>query len=131
MAKRKRTDIERKEALLRKMVEERTGKSWEIWLEPQVHLAASNMVILDKVHDEIMRQPDLITISPGSMGQMKNEVNPLLAYYDKMSRTLMMQFEALGLNYNVTPKKVTENTKQGGDEQGRLEELIRDVKSVS
>lgn len=127
MANRKKTDVERKEVLLRKMVEDRTGKACESWLEPQVHLTASNWSIVDKVHDEIMRQPDLVIPTVGSTGQMKNEVSPLLPYYDKMSRTLMALFEGLGLNYNVTPKKVTEPTKQGASEQGRIVELLRDI----
>ena len=59
----------------------------------------------------------LITLVPGSMGQMKNEVSPLLPYYDKMQRTLMLQFEAIGLNYKTTPSKVKESMKQGVDEE--------------
>lgn len=49
------------------------------------------------------------------MGQMKNEVSPLLPHYDKLQRTLLMQFEALGLNYSTTPSKVKEDTKKGVD----------------
>jgi hypothetical protein len=33
-----------------------------------------------------------------------------------MQRTLMLQFEALGLNYKTTPSKVTDNTKKGMDD---------------
>lgn len=101
---------------LRKMIESRTGAKMEIWLLPQVRATAMNMVMLDKVQQEILEEDSLITPVPGSMGQMKNEVTPLLPHYDKLQRTLMMQFEALGLNYSTTPSKVKEDTKRGVDE---------------
>ena len=101
---------------LRKMIKSRTGVDMEPWLLPQVRATASNMVMLDKVQAELLDTTDLVTLVPGSQGQVKNEVSPLLPYYDKMQRTLMLQFEALGLNYKTTPSKVTDNTKKGGDE---------------
>lgn len=128
MPKGKLNTIARNEKKLRKMIKERTGKDSEVWLDPQIHLTASNMEILDKVHDEIMSAGDLVSLVAGSTGQMKNEVNPLLAYYDKMSRTLLLQYEALGLNYNTTPKKVNESTKAGGTEQDAFSALLTDVK---
>jgi hypothetical protein len=33
-----------------------------------------------------------------------------------MQRTLMLQFEAIGLNYKTTPSKVKEDTRKGIDE---------------
>lgn len=69
---------------------------------------------IDKVHDELL-DTSLMQLVPGSMGQMKNEVSPLLPHYDKLQRTLLMQFEALGLNYSTTPSKVKEDTKKGVD----------------
>lgn len=112
---------------LRRLIKERTGKECERWLLPQIRSAASNMQMLRKVHDELLSGP-LTSLTIGSTGQQKNEVNPLLPYYDKLNRTLLAQFEALGLNYNTTPKKVTENTKQGGREQDALATLLSDVK---
>ena len=73
------------------------------------------MVMLDKVQQELLDTDDLVKTLPGSMTQIKNEVNPLLPYYDKMQRTLMLQFEAIGLNYKVTPSKVKEDTRKGVD----------------
>ena len=73
------------------------------------------MVMLDKVQQELLDKEDLVKPMPGSMMQIKNEVNPLLPYYDKMQRTLMLQFEAIGLNYKTTPSKVKEDTKKGVD----------------
>ena len=100
---------------LRKMIKSRTGADMELWLLPQVRATASNMVMLDKVQAELERADDLVTLVPGSQGQMKSEVSPLLPHYDKMQRTLLMQLEALGLNYSTTPSKVKEDTKKGVD----------------
>ena len=101
---------------LRKMIKSRTGAAMEPWLLPQVRATASNMVMLDKVQAELEATDSLVTLGSGSMSQMKNEVSPLLPYYDKMQRTLMLQFEAIGLNYKTTPSKVKEDTRKGIDE---------------
>ena len=62
---------------------------------------------------------------------MKREVSPLLPYYDKMQRTLMLQFEALGLNYKTTPSKVKEDTRRGADsEKDGLMSRIDEVKDT-
>jgi hypothetical protein len=104
---------------LKKMVKARTGKPCELWLLPQIDLTANNMVMIDKISGELDGK-DLVSMVAGSMGQVKAEVNPLVPYYDKLQRTLLMQLEALGLNYNITPAKVTENTKSGGKDQDKL-----------
>ena len=110
---------------LRKMIKSRTGADMEPWLLPQVRATASNMVMLDKVQAELEATDSLVTLVSGSMSQMKNEVSPLLPYYDKMQRTLMLQFEAIGLNYKTTPSKVKEDTKKGVDtEKDGLSNLL-------
>lgn len=116
---------------LRKMIKSRTGADMEPWLLPQVRATASNMVMLDKVQRELEETDRLVTMVPGSMQQIKNEVSPLLPYYDKMQRTLMLQFEAIGLNYKVTPSKVKEDTKKGVDaEKDGLISRISDVQGT-
>ena len=116
---------------LRKMIKSRTGADMEPWLLPQVRATASNMVMLDKVQRELEETDSLVTMVPGSMAQMKNEVSPLLPYYDKMQRTLMLQFEAIGLNYSTTPSKVKEDTKKGVDtEKDGLMSRISEVQGV-
>lgn len=112
MAKKKTAQGYEKE--LRDMIETRTGAECEAWLTPQIRTTAMNEVMLDKVHDELL-DTSLIQLVPGSMGQMKNKVSPLLPHYDKLQRTLLMQFEALGLNYSTTPSKVKEDTRKGVD----------------
>ena len=115
---------------LRKMIESRTGAKMEIWLTPQVRATAMNMVMLDRIQDELTGAGALPLIQPvpGSMGQMKNEVSPLLPHYDKTQRTLLMQFEALGLNYSTTPSKVKEDTKKGVDEEDPMANYYKDRK---
>ena len=116
---------------LRKMIKSRTGADMEAWLLPQVRATASNMVMLDKVQRELEETDSLVTMVPGSMQQIKNEVSPLLPHYDKTQRTLLMQFEALGLNYSTTPSKVKEDTKRGVDaEKDGLMSRISEVQGV-
>lgn len=113
---------------LKRLIQARTGVECEPWLYPQIRAAAANMVILDKVQAEIESTASLVTLMYGSTGQQKSEVNPLLGYYDKMQRTLMMQFEALGLNYKTTPSKVKEDTKRGVDENDGLVSIMTGTK---
>ena len=116
---------------LRKMIKSRTGADMEPWLLPQVRATASNMVMLDKVQAELEDTSRLVTMMPGSTAQLKNEVNPLLPYYDKMQRTLMLQFEAIGLNYKTTPSKVKEDTKKGVDtEKDGLSSLLTQARDT-
>ena len=111
---------------LRKMIEARTGAKMEIWLTPQVRATAMNQVMLDKIQDELCNGPRrLADWGDGSTGQIKFEEHPLLKTYDKLQRTLMLQFEAIGLNYKTTPSKVKEDAKRGIDkEKAGLTSLI-------
>lgn len=115
MAKKK--DAEGYERELRRMIKDRTGKDMKTWLMPQVRATAANMVILDKIQDEILALDSLVIHDTGSMGQKKREVSPLLPYYDKLQRTLLMQFEALGLNFKATPSKVREADPNDDEDQ--------------
>ena len=116
---------------LRKMIKSRTGADMEPWLLPQVRATAANMAMLDKVQAELEATGKLVTPLSGSMKQMKNEVSPLLPYYDKMQRTLMLQFEAIGLNYKTTPSKVKEDTKKGVDtEKDGLSSLLTQARDT-
>jgi hypothetical protein len=117
---------------LRKMIEARTGAKMELWLMPQVRSTAMNEAMLDKIQDELVNGPKkLADWGDGSTGQMKFEAHPLLPHYDKLQRTLLMQFEALGLNYSTTPSKVKEDTKKGVDaEKDGLMSRISEVQGT-
>ena len=114
---------------LRKMIEARTGAKMELWLMPQVRATAMNEVMLDQIQDELCNgKRRLADWGDGSTGQIKFEAHPLLPHYDKLQRTLLMQFEALGLNYSTTPSKVREDTKRGVDtEKDGLRRLLNDA----
>lgn len=112
---------------LKEMVELRTKKPFEVWLVPQLRATAMNMVILDRVQDTLATAA--ITIfTNGSMGQAKQEVNPLIDKYDKLQRTLMLQFEALGLNYNTAKGKVQGEGGGGGGNDDPLMQLLQNAK---
>ena len=117
---------------LRKMIEARTGAKMELWLMPQVRATAMNEVMLDQIQDELTNgQRKLADWGDGSTGQMKFEAHPLLPHYDKLQRTLLMQFEALGLNYSTTPSKVKEDTKKGVDtEKDGLSNLLTQARDT-
>ena len=117
---------------LRKMIEARTGAKMELWLMPQVRATAMNEVMLDQIQDELTNGTRrLADWGDGSTGQMKFEAHPLLPHYDKLQRTLLMQFEALGLNYSTTPSKVKEDTKKGVDtEKDGLSNLLTQARDT-
>ena len=117
---------------LRKMIEARTGAPCEIWLYPQVRATAANMVMIDKIQEELIDQDtSLVEFRTGSMGQQKIEVTPLLPHYDKAQRTLMMQLEALGLNYASTPSKIVEETKKGASASDPLMNILKEAKEAT
>jgi hypothetical protein len=116
---------------LRKMIEARTGAKMEIWLTPQVRATAMNQVMLDKIQDALINGTrKLVDWNDGSTGQMKFEAHPLLPHYDKLQRTLLMQYEAIGLNYSTTPSKVKEDTRKGMDEKDPLAKMMQEAQSA-
>lgn len=86
------------------MVTERKGNV-DGWLQAQIEVAANNWQMLDRIQGRLMRGK-LTYVEEGCRQQDKMVVNPLLCYYDKLQRTLLMQFEALGLNYKSNPTRV-------------------------
>ena len=116
---------------LKRMVEARTGVACEIWLMPQVRATAANMVMIDRIQDELLEHDSLTDLRTGSMGQQKIEVTPLLPHYDKAQRTLMMQLEALGLNYASTPSKIVEETKKGASASDPLMNILIEAKEAT
>lgn len=95
-------------------IEKRIGEV-EDFLVPMIEATARHWMLHDKMWEELM-EDDLVRSMYGSMSQEKQEVNPLMAHYEKLHRSLTDDLTALGLNYNTTPSKVTENTKKGVDD---------------
>lgn len=112
---------------LKEMIRTQTDAPMDPWLYPQVRATAMNMVIIDKIQAELMKEKSFITIIDGSMGQKKNEVNPLLSHYDKAQRTFMSQLEALGLNYSSRQNK---NGKNNKDDEDPLANALNEIKGI-
>ena len=81
---------------LRELIEKRNDGGFDPWLMPMLRSTAMNMVILDRLQEELEKN-NMTTSMTGSMGQQKIDVNPLLDKYDKTQNTLIKQFDALGL----------------------------------
>ena len=112
---------------LRTRIETRVGEV-EDFLVPMIETTARHQMLHDKMWEELM-DGDLTRMATGSMEQMKKEVNPLLAQYEKMHRSLTDDLTALGLNYNTTPSKVTENTKKGVDETDPMASFYKNART--
>lgn len=124
----KERSIHAYELEIRKMIEQRVGQ-FEVWLKPQVEATAMNRAMLAKVHNELIKeQTDLMITIPGSMGQIKQEAHPLLSHYKELQRTLILQYEALGLSYKATPSKIKEDAKKGVDEDDPMANYYKDRK---
>lgn len=113
---------------LRSRIESRVG-TVEEFLVPQIEEAARYKMLLERFFDELI-DADLLLVVSGSTGQDKTIANPLLAQYDKMHRSLAADLTALGLNYNTTPSKVTENTKKDATDDDPLALMYREAKQV-
>lgn len=116
------------ERILKSMIEKRNGQ-YEDWLEPQLHSAAMCWQMLEKVHEELMKGK-LVEPKQGSKDQWYNEVNPLMPTYKELQRTMIQHYQALGLNYNSTPSKMTETVKPGGGEKDKLSNLLDDINNI-
>ena len=120
-------NVKHYERILKKMIEERT-KTFEVWLQPQLHAAALCWQMLEKVQDDLM-DSKLITEREGSKGQKYNEANPLLSTYKELQRTITLHYEALGLNFKSTPSKIKEDTSKGDNvEKDPMAQFYRGAK---
>ena len=113
---------------LKRMIRERTKAECESWLMPQIRATAMNMVMLDKVQAELMKSDTLTSMVVGSVGQMRNEANPLMPHYKELQRTLTLQFEALGLNYKSNPSRIKEDAQKGVDERDPMAQFYGAIK---
>lgn len=116
------------ERQLRAKIAARFGKVDE-WLDPQIEDAALCKQMLVHVHEEIMNGK-LVEIRQGSKDQWVSELNPLMPTYKELQRTMIQHYQALGLNYNSTPSKMTETVKPGGGEKDRLSNLLDDINNI-
>lgn len=119
------------ENLLIEMIEKRTGAAFDDFLTPQVITCAQCWMMLNKVHKDLMKEKNLISITTGSKQQQKEEVNSLLPYYLKLQAELRLQFQSLGLNWNATPSKINEPTKKGVDESDPIAKFYANASNIN
>lgn len=96
---------------LKTLVHDRKGHV-DGFLDAQIMVTAHCWMILDKIGHELEKVP-MTLIETGSNGQQKTILNPLLAQYDRTSRTLKAHLGALGINFDATPSKVSETDQDG------------------
>jgi hypothetical protein len=111
------------------MIVDRVGKC-DLWLKPQIEATAMNRVMLDKIQRELESKESLLVIEKGSTGQIKKDAHPLLSHYKELQRTLILQYEAIGLSFKTTPSKIKEQVKTGGSEHDKLQSLLTDIQNV-
>lgn len=109
-----------------KMIKSRNG-DFDEWLRPQLEATAMNRVMLAKTQAELEKETNLLLTCSGSTQQTKYEAHPLLSVYDKLQRTLILQYGALGLNYTTTPSKVKESTRKSADEDDPMVQFYMGV----
>jgi hypothetical protein len=61
---------------------------------------------------------------------MKQDAHPLLSHYKELQRTLILQYEAIGLSFKTSPSKIKEQVKAGGSEHDKLQSLLTDIQNV-
>lgn len=113
-----------------KMIRSRNGE-FDEWLRPQLEATAMNRVMLAKIQSEVEKEKTLLLPTTGANGQAKYGAHPLLTVYDKLQRTLILQYGALGLNFNTTPSKVTEPTNKSAKESDPLKDLFQLAKGIN
>lgn len=111
---------------IRQMIIECKGEC-KAWYMLRIRSLAMNLVILDKVQNEILSAKGLIMQKHGSTGQIKDAVNPLLPYYNQLQNTVLKQFNGLGLNID---DGTNADDAPPADTTDRMEQLYRDSKNI-
>jgi hypothetical protein len=111
---------------IRQMIIECKGEC-KAWYMLRIRSLAMNLVILDKVQNEILAAKGLILQKQGSTGQIKSEVNPLLPYYNQLQNTVLKQFNGLGLNIDDGTSADEAPTTDTTDP---MEQLYRESKNI-
>lgn len=104
-------------AELNKLVKAEYGGKIPTQLTVLIRKTAQDMLIMDRISDELVNADSLVSLEVGSMAQQKTVVNPLIPYYDKMSARVTDDLYNLGLTArkqaakgdDAADKKVTDN----------------------
>lgn len=82
---------------LNRLVKEEYGGEIPGKLTMLIRKTAQDMLIMDKIFDDVSATESLVTFEVGSMGQQKPMVNGLVTYYDKASARVTDDLYNLGL----------------------------------
>lgn len=70
---------------------------------------------VDRLHDELDMESQFIRYGQGSTKQMTENIDPRLSILEKYERTLDAVLTSIGLTYNSTPSKITDDKRRGVD----------------
>lgn len=122
--------LEYYESKLRQMImQRRKVDEVEAWLEAAITASAMNWMMLEKLHEELMKG-ELISFESGSQGQHKKIANPLLVAYKECQRSHILNMEALGLNYKIQPAKMREKVSNAPDEDDPLIKFYKETMDI-
>lgn len=104
-------------AELNRLVKAEYGGTIPTQLTVLIRKTAQDMLMMDRIGDELAESKSLTSLEVGSMAQQKTVVNPLIPYYDKMSARVTDDLYNLGLTArkqatkgeDAADKKVTDN----------------------
>ena len=83
--------------------------------------------MMERTHNNLMTG-DLTLLEAGSMGQVKTVVNPLLASYKELQRTMLLHYKAIGLSFDVDPERMTKTgAKDGREENDPMAEYMKSL----
>lgn len=106
---------------LKRRCSKKFGEDFALDNEELIEAAARNKRLLDRFDDEISNG-DLTTVAFGSMGQQKEDINPLIKHRNDVAKLYADNLDALQLTPRSKYKKVENDT--GGREPSDVEKLF-------
>ena len=98
-------------AELNRLVKAENGGAIPPKLTTLIRKTAKDMLLLDRIADEMTAAGSLTSVEVGSTGQQKVVVNPLIPYYDKLSSRVTDDLYNLGLTARRQAAKAEDTSK--------------------
>lgn len=114
--------LEEYEAQYRSDVLDRENKV-DAWKESLIHELAEMKAERDEMMADINKHGRLMEKIDKNMNTYY-ESNPLYVHVKALDQTISVWRDKLGLSNTVSPTRIKENTKQGGDKQDRLQSTL-------
>lgn len=106
---------------------EKFGSSYVAENEELIECAARNKRLLDRFDAEI-DESDLISISTGSQGQQKEDINPLVKHRNDVAKLYADNLEALQLTPRSRYKKTDGKVNEEDDKLADLSQQLASIK---